>query len=174
MLVPVLATLALVVAVGMLVRAGAGLRPPHTSVGQAAAQPKSGAVSVAAQGIPAAPVVVPVGPNAAAGGESGIGRSPDASAVNSAAAPVASHLTLDVGKYLNPERAGSERDRLRAATGLGAWVVRESEAGSETYHVLVGIYRSDARASAAADLLLAEGRVSQVTIVPLPPRRARR
>ena len=174
MLVPALATLVLVVVVGLLVRAGGGLRPPHATVGQVAAQPERATVSLTAQGIPAAPVVVPVSPNTGAGGESSTRRSPVAPPNNSAAPPVASHLTLDVANYLNPERARSERDRLRAATGLGAWVVREPEAGGETYHVVLGIYRSNARASAAADLLLAQGRVSQVTVVPLPPRHARR
>lgn len=174
MLVPALVALTLVCAVGLLVRAGSTLRPTHASARQVAARPEGAPSTAPAQGVPAVPVVAPVGSRAASAAEPGAGPEADSPAANSAATTQGSRLTLDVGAYLDPERAGSERERLRAATGLDAWVTKVSEAGGHTYHVVLGIYRSSARADAAADLLLTEGRVSQVRVVPLPPRRARR
>ncbi len=85
----------------------------------------------------------------------------------------AGRLTLDVGTYLDATYALAQRERLRATTGLEAWIVTDSEGGTESHHVILGVYRSPERAEAAANLLLGRGLVSQASVVPLPARRVR-
>jgi hypothetical protein len=174
MLVPALIVVGVVGLVVILVRAGDGVQSSRAASGQAATQPDSASVALPVAVAPSAR------PGRSAGAGSPVAQEPASETATEDAAPdtvamtASSRLTLDVGTYLSSDRAASERDRLRAKTGLGAWVVRQSEGGNETFHVLLGIYRTNARASAAADLLLVEGKVSQVKVVRLPPRRSRR
>jgi hypothetical protein len=68
----------------------------------------------------------------------------------------------------------AERDRIAAAVGLDAWVVRGSDYGADSYRVVLGVYRTAGRAEAAAVNLLDRGLVGEARVVPLPPRRDRR
>jgi type II secretory pathway predicted ATPase ExeA len=81
--------------------------------------------------------------------------------------------TLDVGGYLELARALQERDRLQEATGIDAWVV-PAAADGESHRVVLGIFRTAERATAAADQFLAASTTGEARVVPLPPRRARR
>jgi type II secretory pathway predicted ATPase ExeA len=173
-LVPALAALALVAAVLFLVRAGGTSRGTDARAARAEARSAPATGPAPVQSASPAPVVTPVAPDPDAAAGTSVAPAERASLEAPASATGASHTTLDVGSYIDPERAASERRRLRTATGLDAWVVRVAESGGETYHVVLGIYRSEERASSAADLLLAQGKVSQARVVPLPPRRARR
>lgn len=173
MLVPALIVIAVVSLVVTLVRSGDGLRSGRAVTGRAASQPDTAALTLPVQAAPSARLARSAAASNLAAIEAAA-PDPEYAAPDTVAMTPSSRLTLDVGTYLSPDRAASERDRLRAKTGLGAWVVRQTEGGNETFHVLLGIYRTNARASAAADLLLVEGRVSQVKVVRLPPRHSRR
>jgi hypothetical protein len=92
-------------------------------------------------------------------------------AADSIAAAPAQKYSLDVGSYLDFVRAREERDRLAGSVGLPAWVVTGGRDGG--YHVVLGIYRTRARAESAVGVLLDKGLVSGAQVVPLPPRRLR-
>jgi type II secretory pathway predicted ATPase ExeA len=74
---------------------------------------------------------------------------------------------IEVGTYIDPYRAGSERDRLKGVTGLSARVIQTGGIGAETYHVVLGSFSSSSRASRMADRLVAQGKVDQAQVVPL-------
>lgn len=87
--------------------------------------------------------------------------------------PARQRLGLDVGSYLDSNRARLECDHLIAQTGLEAWVVEEADNGGTNYRVVVGVYSSPERAEASADSMLERGLISEARVVPLPSRRAR-
>lgn len=82
--------------------------------------------------------------------------------------------SLDVGMYLNPDRAEAERDRIVEATGLRGWLVRGTRDGADMYHVIVGSYRTRERAQQSAEQLLERGMVFEALVVPLPAKNQRR
>jgi len=104
-------------------------------------------------------------------------------AVASAAAPQAATdaqpphrrgpYTLDVGGYEDLQTALDQRDRMRTLAGLDGWVVATADGGARPYRIVLGIYRSYERATAAANMLLRSKTLREVTVVPLPPKRAR-
>jgi hypothetical protein len=83
-------------------------------------------------------------------------------------------FTLEVGNYLDLERAFNERDRMQALTGIEGWVIPAPENGSDPHRVVLGIYRSYDRANAAARMLRSSNTLGSVTVTPLPRRSARR
>jgi len=87
--------------------------------------------------------------------------------------PPIENIALDVGSYINPERAEEERTRLAAESGLQAWIVEGEEYGATTYKVVLGIFSSRERAQRSAAMLLERGAVSQALVIPLPPRSKR-
>ena len=82
-------------------------------------------------------------------------------------------LGLDVGSYLDSNRAHLECDHLIVQTGLAGWVVAETDNGGTNYRVVVGVYSSPERAQVSADSMLERGLISEARVVPLPSRRAR-
>jgi cell division protein FtsN len=82
--------------------------------------------------------------------------------------------SLAVGSYLDEGRALNERDRVQEDSGLDAWIVTVPEHGTDTYQVVVGIFRSEERAEQAATALLERGVVGEARVVPLPSRHLRR
>ena len=92
-----------------------------------------------------------------------------------ASAPAAKErFGLDVGTYSDAYWAEGERDRIVAATGLKGWVIADSLNGADTYHVVLGVYRTRERARSAAEVLTERGVVSEASVIPVPPRRLRR
>jgi hypothetical protein len=81
---------------------------------------------------------------------------------------------LDVGGYVDLESAIADRERMQQLTGFQGWVVDAAEGGGRPYRIVLGVYRSRARATAAANMLLNSRTLRGVTVVPLPPRSARR
>jgi cell division protein FtsN len=80
--------------------------------------------------------------------------------------------TLEVGGYSDFENALYQRDRMQELTGFEGWVVPSADGSS--YRVVLGAYRSHERATGAANMLLNSRTLSNVTVVPLPPRSQRR
>jgi septal ring-binding cell division protein DamX len=81
--------------------------------------------------------------------------------------------TLDVGGYDDLESALDARVRMQDLTGFEGWVVTANEGGVETYRIVLGVYRSHARATAATRMLLDTRTLREVTVVPLPPQSSR-
>ena len=81
--------------------------------------------------------------------------------------------TLDVGGYADLESALDQRERLQQLTGFEGWVV-PSDDRSRPYRIVLGAYRSHARATSAANMLLNSRTLRNVTVVELPPRDVRR
>jgi hypothetical protein len=78
--------------------------------------------------------------------------------------------TLDVCGFSDEQTAVDQRDRLQELTGFQGWVVTPADGGSTPFHVVLGAYRSYERAAAAAQMLKSSRTLSDVTVVPLPPR----
>ena len=99
-----------------------------------------------------------------------------AAPVASAAVPVSptGRWTLQVASASDLQSAFDERDRAEELAGIEGWVVPAPEGSSAPHRVVLGIYRSHARASAAAKMLLSSRTLPSVSIVPLPKRDARR
>jgi cell division protein FtsN len=81
---------------------------------------------------------------------------------------------IDVGTYSDAYWAEGERDRIVSATHLKGWVIADSLDGGDTYHVVLGVYRTRERARSAADVLTGKGVVTEATVVPAPPKHLRR
>jgi hypothetical protein len=137
------------------------------------------AITLASTSGSRAPVVTPVEPDDATEADA---PPPAAPAVHEAKRPAADsvatparreRLGLEVGTYLDVERARLECDRLASESGLRAWVVTDSEYGAASYRVVLGVFRTRDRAEASATTLLERGLVSEAQVVDLPGRRAR-
>jgi hypothetical protein len=63
---------------------------------------------------------------------------------------------------------------MQQLTGFEGWVVDAADDGGKLYRIVLGIYRSRARATAAANMLLNSKTLSEVAVVSLPPRSTRR
>ena len=61
----------------------------------------------------------------------------------------------------------------RVDAGKGLAIVPAADGGSTTYRVVLGAFSSHERAAGAAKMLLDSKTLSDVNIVPLPPRSAR-
>jgi len=82
--------------------------------------------------------------------------------------------TLDVGGYSDYGTALDQRDRMQQLTGFEGWVVDAADGGSKPYRIVLGAYRSEERATGAANMLMRSRTLHDVTVVPLPPRNTRR
>ena len=170
---------------------GRDLLPRHASVAANMASQSAGSPAAALAIRSSAPRVEPLRPepplartapvppaSQATAGEALATRSPVAEVAardsgGVAATSARQRLALDVGSYLDMDRARLERDHLIAQTGLQAWVIEAMEDGGETYRVVVGVFSSQDRADASATSLLERGLISEAHVVPLPSRRAR-
>ncbi|OGF08475.1 MAG: hypothetical protein A2W00_01260 [Candidatus Eisenbacteria bacterium RBG_16_71_46] len=81
-------------------------------------------------------------------------------------------FTLDVGGYRDLEDAFDQRNRMEELTGFQGWVVPAPE--GRGYRIVLNAYRSYARATSAANMLLRSKTLRNVTVVPLPPKSQRR
>jgi type II secretory pathway predicted ATPase ExeA len=68
---------------------------------------------------------------------------------------------LEVGSYINPDRAAAERERIAESTHRAVRVLAFPENGGITYRVLLGSFRSRGLAERAAAQLLESGIVNQ-------------
>lgn len=80
--------------------------------------------------------------------------------------------TLDAGVRLDLQTALDERRRMQELTGIEGWVVPATGSADE-YRIVLGIYRSYARARSAAGMLMRSHTLTRVTVVSLPPPRTR-
>jgi type II secretory pathway predicted ATPase ExeA len=81
--------------------------------------------------------------------------------------------TLDVGGFRDLDRALEERDRMQRLTGFEGWVVTEAPGEDKPYRVVLGIYRSRQRATAAANMLLNSRTLHYVSVETLPSKSQR-
>ena len=81
--------------------------------------------------------------------------------------------TLDAGVHLDLQTALDERRRMQELTGIEGWVVPATGPGADEYRVVLGIFRSYARARSAAGMLVRSRTLPKVTVVSLPPPRTR-
>ncbi len=158
-----LATVVVVAAVVLLIRAGGHARSgtaPVATVTSTAGVPQGGE-----------PAPSTAGPKSSSRAAAPSLKAPvaEASSVPSSKGPYA----LEVGQYIDFDRALDERDRLQALTGFEGWVVPSSQNGGTTYRIVLGVYRSYGRAQGAANMLLRSRTLKSVTVVPLPPKSAR-
>jgi len=93
---------------------------------------------------------------------------------DSSATPPPRRFALEVGTYLESDRARIEQDHLVAESGLRAWITPVFENGATTYRVVLGVFSSEERAEASANVLLGRKLISEARVVPLPPQRAGR
>ena len=163
----VLAAIVVGVAVMLVIRAGSQVKKPAEAMSTSLARPTEQAPSAATQdaGKTASAVVHGAGSGASRATSSAIvdERRVDGSTSSR-------FFTIDAGGYSDLETALGERDRLQSLTGFRGWVVPATEGG---YRVVLGTYRSQERATAAAKMLLNSQTLSDVTVVPLPPRSER-
>ena len=161
----VLAAIVVITAVVLIIRAGSSLHGRRD---------RSAAATTSALTPGPPDQAVPSAPHAPArAGEAGSVASRARSAERAATSPTGRY-TLYVGEYLDYQVALDERDRMRRLTGIEAWVIPAAEGGAETHRVVIGIYRSRERATAAARMLVATHTLHSVDVVPLPRRSARR
>ena len=81
--------------------------------------------------------------------------------------------TLDAGVRLDLQTALDERNRIQALTGIEGWVAPAAAPGDQEYRIVLGIFRSYARARAAANMLMRSRTLSHVTVVSMPARSTR-
>jgi hypothetical protein len=82
-------------------------------------------------------------------------------------------FTIDVGGAPDLDTALARRDHLQQLTGIEGWVVPGEEGGAEPYRIVLGMFRSEDRATSASNMLLNSRTLTAATVVPLPPRRVR-
>jgi hypothetical protein len=75
---------------------------------------------------------------------------------------------IAVGRYMDEERADSERDRLSAATGLAGMVAPTKEGGTTMYRVILGKFTSHESAERKATALADSSLVRQAIVVARP------
>jgi len=81
--------------------------------------------------------------------------------------------TIDAGGAPDLKSAFDRRDRLQQLTGFEGWVVPGEEGSREPFRVVLGAYRSEERATSAANMLLNSRTLSGVSVIPLPARSVR-
>jgi len=81
-------------------------------------------------------------------------------------------FTIDVGGQPDLDAAFAARDRLSQLTGIHGWVV-PGDANGGPYRVVLGIFKSQERAAAAAGMLVRSRTLAQANVVTLPPPRER-
>jgi hypothetical protein len=81
--------------------------------------------------------------------------------------------TLDVGGSLDVQAALDQRQRLQSLTGVQGWVVSPTEAGDGKYRVVLGIFRSYAKATAAGHTMMRTRTLANAKVITLPPRSMR-
>lgn len=98
---------------------------------------------------------------------------PPGSATAVALPPPRGPHTIDTGAHLDLQSAIEERQRLQVLTGIQGWVAPVDGSGFEKYRVVLGIFRSYARARAAASMLVRSHTLPSADVVPLPPQGTR-
>lgn len=107
-----------------------------------------------------APVVSTVVPPAASAPAPAAKPKPAAARADSGAV-----YALDVGSYLNEERATRERDQLAAATRQPARLEPYDESGTTMYRLVLGAYSGRAAAERAAARLIDRGSVREARVM---------
>ena len=100
-----------------------------------------------------------------AAGAGGASASAGASAAPKPAA--AGPFGIDVGTFLDEDKANTESTRLGSATALAAKVVTKTEDGASVYHVVLGSFPSRSAAEKKSETLVAKGLVNEAHIVPV-------
>jgi hypothetical protein len=77
-------------------------------------------------------------------------------------------FSIDVGGANDLPSALVERDRVQALTGIQTWVATAPAGAAAPYRIVVGAFRSRARAAGAAQMLLRSRTLGAATVVPLP------
>jgi hypothetical protein len=78
-----------------------------------------------------------------------------------------------VGGSLDVQAALDQRQRLQSLTGVQGWVVSPTESGDGKYRVVLGIFRSYAKATAAAHTMMRTRTLANAKVITLPPRSMR-
>uniref|UniRef100_A0A832I3G2 SPOR domain-containing protein n=1 Tax=Eiseniibacteriota bacterium TaxID=2212470 RepID=A0A832I3G2_UNCEI len=94
----------------------------------------------------------------------GSGTTASAPAATTPAAP-ARLWGIAVATFLAEERAGVERDKLAASTGLPARVAPVTEAGDVSYRVILGAFPDRAAADRAASDLIEKGLIDEARVL---------
>ncbi len=180
-----------VVAVGAILRWGGCARRAARAAGSATTPmapgvqaPGAVAAAAAGSGAPLVTRVVRAAPRADQRGATSLSPKPGAARAPAGGPGAASpasleaddqrRYTIDVGAYLDLERALLNRDRLRSRMRIEGWVVTSGTGGEESHRIVLGVFRTPERATAAAHVLLADDAVTEAQVIPLPPRRLRR
>ena len=133
-------------------------------LGVAALVIRAGVMAKSRPGQTAAPVAATSSPETS----SGPAASQSARAATPATRERAGPYSIDVGAVPDRLTAMDERQRLSSLTGFEGFLIPSPDGSS--YRILLGAYRSQARAQSAADMLLRSKTLARATVVPLPPK----
>jgi len=81
--------------------------------------------------------------------------------------PPASKFGIDVGTFLNQDRANAEQTKLQGSTGLTAKVTPVSEGGVTSYRVVLGEFTSKAEAEKKANDLIVAQTIREAHVIKL-------
>ena len=109
---------------------------------------------------------------AASGTGSAAGAAGGAAAAPTEAAPEtpaeAGPFGIDAGQFLDEARAGEVAAEMKGKTGLEAAVVPMGEGDDTAFHVVLGSYSRRSAAESKANALLANGLLSEASVIALP------
>ncbi len=98
------------------------------------------------------------------------GAAPGATAASAAPAtpaPPPAKFGIDVGTFLNQDKANSEQTRLQTATGLTAKVEPTSDGGVTSYRIVLGDFPSRAAAEKKANELIVAQSIREAHVIKL-------
>jgi hypothetical protein len=81
--------------------------------------------------------------------------------------PPASKFGIDVGTFLNQDRANAEQTKLQGSTGLTAKVTPVSDGGVTSYRVVLGEFSSKAEADKKANDLIVSQAIREAHVIKL-------
>ncbi len=102
----------------------------------------------------------------AATGTPGVGA-PAASAAPATPPPPPAKFGIDVGTFLNQDKANSEQTRLQGATGLTAKVEPTTDGGVTSYRIVLGEFPSRAAAEKKANELIVAQSIREAHVIKL-------
>ena len=166
--VALLAALVVVPALALVIRAGGLMhhRPASSTTVAAAARPR--------RRHPLPPAGAPAPPPASTAPADSVAAPASDTAGTAIVLPSPRRYTLDAGAFPDRESALAARDNIQNLTGMQAWVVAAGDDSIGPHHVVIGVFRTPDAASTAMAALVSSHTLDSLTVVPLPPRSARR
>lgn len=106
-------------------------------------------------------------PTAQAGGGAAAGGGATANAAPATPPPPPSKFGIDVGTFLNQDRATSEQTKLQGSTGLTAKVEPVTDGGVTSYRIVLGEFSSRGEAEKKANALIVSQTIREAHVIKL-------